>query len=145
MTTYPRKVFSLHKSLSQLPEDFQKKLYPKLEKIKTYLKNHYNLILRDDSRLTWIYLTQMDECNMKQVCQEIWYNNLAYRYTDYEKQCQETIPKIKKQIIHKFKHPNHPLAIQATHEYVQYFVLPLLQMNCMKKIMDESKMFLQKT
>lgn len=145
MATHPRKVFSLHKSLSQVPEEFQKKLYSKLETIKNHLKDRYNIVLRDDSRLTWIYLTQMDEFNMERVCREIWYNTLVYRYTDYEKQCQETIPKIKKQIIRKFKHPNHPLALQATHEYIQYFVLPVLQMSCMKKIMDESKMFLEKT
>ena len=124
-------------SLQKIIPTFDPLLLKKLENLKIYLWNKYQIPLRDDSRLVYYYLYSMPETTLESVCQELWYTKLCHEYTNYQKICQETIPSIRYSLMNS--HSHHPLALSQAQEHIKNFVIPSIQMNCICQLMNNSE------
>jgi hypothetical protein len=129
--------FSLVTALNEVPVDQQSRLQTKLNGLREVLKVKYNMTLRDDSRLAWIYATQLPETELDSISCEIWNTKLLYEYTNYGEICRDILPMVKFSMI---RGSEDPLVNQRTWEHIQNFVLPSIQLDCMERLMKNAKM-----
>ena len=129
--------FSLATALHGVPADQQSKLQTKLDGLKEVLKSKYNMALRDDSRLAWIYATQLPETELESIGREIWNTKLLYEYTNYSEICHDVLPMVKFSMV---RGSDDPLLNQRTWEHIQNFVLPSIQLDCMERLMKNANM-----
>lgn len=129
--------FSLVAALRDVPTDQQPKLQTKLGGLREVLKTKYNMTLRDDSRLAWVYVTQLPETELDSIGREIWNTKLLYEYTNYGEICRDVLPMVKFSMI---RGSDDPLLNQRTWEHIQNYVLPSIQLDCMERLMKNANM-----
>jgi hypothetical protein len=129
--------FSLVTALQEVPVDQHSRLQTKLDGLREVLKSKYNMALRDDSRLAWIYVTQLPETELESISREIWNTKLLYEYTNYGEICRDVLPMVKFSMV---RGSDDPLVNQRTWEHIQNFVLPSIQLDCMERLMKNAKM-----
>ena len=127
-------VFSIHHELLKLSFDKRHNVIEKLKKLSCALQSKYNIEIRDDSRLVWNYLLNMSETEINHVCEELWYINLIYNFSDYSDICKRTIPNVKYCLMKG--HEEHPLCSRQTWEHIQNFVIPSIKINCMGNLIE---------
>lgn len=131
--------FSITFALTTVPKEEKKQCEQRLEELKKYLADKYNIEnVRDDSRLAWLHITMPQLHPLDDVCKEMWYMKLLYSYTDYPYLCKNYLPSIKHSLY--LQSSWYPQSGQDAWSHTQNYVLPSIQLDCMVKSMKESGM-----
>jgi hypothetical protein len=129
MSNFP---FSLKESMSKISASQLSSIQQKLNKLAERLRTTYNMELRDDSRLAWIYATVLPESELDFTCRELWYVKLLYDHTPYKDMCQDNLPLIKHSLVY-----NQNLSPDESWDHIQNYVIPIIQLECMFDIMKK--------
>jgi len=131
--------FSIKENLTHVPESYQELTQTRYNDLKTYLHVRYDTLLRDDSRMAWIYISNPNSLQtLDDVARELWYMKLLYAYSDYPEKCRQVLPTIKHNLMEH--HAWFPLSGQRAWEHIQNFVIPLIKLESMVKLIRESKL-----
>ena len=125
--------FSIQAALMGLPFDMFNVCAIRLNEFQQKLWNERQLMLRDDSRLVWSFVSgQLPGWTEAKVMDELCLVQYLHSHTDYVSKFKCTIPIVKLNIEQQvFAGMDSSRASSHAYEYVQKFVIPLYRIQAM--------------
>lgn len=124
--------FSIQNELSKYSAEQKEGCEKNQEILQKYLEENFNIELRDDSRLAFQFIVGKEQ-DIQFIAKEIWINTLLYKYSDYETQLKEKIPKEKYSVMQGNEW--FPEIKRQVSDYITNFFIPLIKIGILKDIM----------